>query len=149
MNDWLPICIAFVGKWEGCRLHAYPDPATGGEPWTVGYGATGPDIGPDTVWTQEQADADLADRLTRINATVTRAVRVRLSPKQRAALVSFAYNVGTGNLLNSTLLTHLNAGDYDRACGQFGCWIMAAGHVMVGLIRRRAAEAELFAEGIQ
>ena len=44
---------------EGCRLTAYPDPLSGGDPWTIGYGATGPSISKGTVWVQEQADADL------------------------------------------------------------------------------------------
>jgi lysozyme len=147
MIDWRDYCVPLIHQWEGCKLHAYPDPATGADPYTIGWGSTGPDIGPDTVWTQEQADADLAQRLDRINSTVTQAVRVRLSPQQRAALVSLAYNIGTGNWLTSTMLKCINDGDYNRACGQFGVWIMAAGKVMVGLIRRRAAEAELFAEG--
>lgn len=145
MNDWRDYCVPLIHQWEGCRLTAYQD-AVG--VWTVGYGATGPDIGPGTVWTQEQADADLAQRLDRINAIVTQAVRVRLTPQQRAALVSLAYNVGTGAFLQSTLLRYVNDSDYNRACGQFGVWILAAGRVLVGLIRRRAAEAELFAEGI-
>jgi lysozyme len=149
MIDWRDYAVPLIHEWEGCKLHAYPDPATGGEPWTVGYGATGPDIGPDTVWTQEQADADLSSRLDHINAIVTQAVRVRLSPRQRAALVSLTYNIGTGAFVNSTLLRCLNDSEYNRACGQFGVWILAAGKAMVGLIRRRAAEAELFAEGIQ
>jgi lysozyme len=149
MIDWHDYCLPLIHQWEGCELHAYPDPATGAEPWTIGWGSTGPDIGPDTVWTQEQADADLAQRLDRINATITQAVRVRLSPQQRAALVSLAYNIGTGAFLQSTLLRNLNDSDYAHACGQFGVWILGAGRVLVGLIRRRAAEAELFAEGMQ
>jgi lysozyme len=148
MIDWHDYCLPLIKQWEGCDLTAYPDPATGGEPWTIGYGATGPDIESGTVWTQEQADADLAQRVEHINAIVTQAVRVRLSPQERAALVSLAYNVGTSAFLNSTLLKALNDGDYNRACGQFGVWIIAAGRVLAGLIRRRAAEAELFAEGI-
>lgn len=148
MIDWRDIARDLIHKWEGCRLTSYPDPATGGEPWTIGYGATGPDIGPDTVWTQEQADADLAQRLDRINGSVTQAVRVRIAPAQRAALVSLAYNIGVSAFLNSSLLRYLNDGDHGRACGQFGCWILAGGRVIPGLIRRRADEAETFARAI-
>lgn len=147
MIDWRDYCLPLIKQWEKCRLHAYPDPATGDEPWTIGWGATGPDIGPDTVWTQEQADADLAQRLDHINAMVTQAVRVRLSQQQRAALVSLAYNIGTGAWLQSTMLKAINDSDYNRACGQFGVWILANRKIEIGLIRRRAAEAELFAEG--
>lgn len=145
MIDWHDDCVALIQKWEGCRLTAYQD-AVG--VWTVGYGATGPDIVQGTVWTQDRANADLVQRLESINATVTQAVRVRITPDQRAALVSLAYNIGIGAFLQSTLLRYLNDGDYNRACGQFGVWIMAAGRVLVGLIRRRAAEAELFAEDL-
>lgn len=147
MIDWRDYCLPLIKQWEKCRLQAYPDPATGDEPWTIGWGSTGPDIGPNTVWTQEQADADLAQRLDHINATVTQAVRVRLSQQQRAALVSLAYNIGTGAWLQSTMLKAINDSDYNRACGQFGVWILANRRIMIGLIRRRAAEAELFAEG--
>lgn len=146
MNDWIDIARDFLTKWEGCRLTAYPDPATGGDPWTVGYGATGPDIEPGTVWTQEQADADLQDRLAAINRTVSQAVRVRLSPSQRAALVSLIYNIGRSAFLQSTLLKLLNAGDYEGAREQFARWNKAGGRVMAGLTNRRAAEADLFGE---
>ena len=147
MNDWRDYCTDLIRRWEGCKLHAYPDPATGGEPYTVGFGATGPDIGPDTVWTQEQADADLAHRLDQINSRITPAIRVRLSQKQRAALISLAYNIGAGALINSTLIQILNRGDYVAAEGQFARWNRAGGKVLAGLTNRRKAEAELFAEG--
>jgi len=145
MIDWRDCGIPLIKQWEKCSLTAYQD-AVG--VWTVGWGATGPDIVEGTVWTQEQADADLAQRTDHVNAIVTQAIRVRLSPQQRGALVSLTYNIGTGAFLSSTLLKALNDGDYNRACGQFGVWIIAAGRVLVGLIHRRAAEAELFAEGI-
>jgi lysozyme len=58
--------------------------------------------------------------------------------------VSFAYNVGTGNLLKSTLLKLHKAGDYVGAKAEFAKWNKAAGQVMTGLTRRRAAEAELY-----
>lgn len=44
---------------EGRRNKAYPDQLTGAEPWTCGVGATGPDVGPDTCWTDQQIDARL------------------------------------------------------------------------------------------
>lgn len=145
MIDWQPLARDLIRKWEGCRLDAYLDPV--GIP-TIGYGATGPDIKLGTTWTLEQADADLAGRLDRINALVTQAVRVRITPEQRAALVSLAYNIGSAALINSTLMARLNDGDYNRACGQFGVWILAGDRVLTGLIRRRCDEALLFAGGI-
>lgn len=147
MIDWRDYALPLIKQWEGCKLEAYPDPASGGVPWTIGYGATGPDIVRGTVWTQEQADADLADRTEHINAFVTQAIRVRITAQQRAAMISLTYNIGTGSFMHSSLLTAINDADYGRACGQFGVWILAHGRPMAGLIRRRAAEAELFADG--
>lgn len=32
--------ITLIKEFEGCSLTAYPDPGTGGDPWTIGYGWT-------------------------------------------------------------------------------------------------------------
>lgn len=137
-------CVRLVQEFEGCKLEAYPDPGTGGEPFTVGWGSTGPDIGPGTVWTQEEADARFLDDLSKFADGVDRLVRVPLTDNQFAALVSFAYNVGLGALAGSTLLRKLNAGDYQGAADQLPRWKKGGGRVLPGLVRRRAAERELF-----
>jgi lysozyme len=136
--------VRLVQEFEGCKLEAYPDPGTGGEPFTIGWGSTGPDIGPGTVWTQEEADARFLDDLTKFGDGVDRLVRVPLTDNQFAALVSFAYNVGLGALAGSTLLRKLNAGDYEGAADQFPRWSKGGGRVLPGLVRRRAAERDLF-----
>lgn len=69
---------------------------------------------------------------------------VPLTEHQKAALVSFAFNVGLGNLKSSTLLRHLNDGDYQGAANQFLVWNKAAGHVLPGLVKRREAERAMF-----
>lgn len=137
-------CVRLVQEFEGCKLEAYPDPGTGGEPFTIGWGSTGPDIGPGTVWTQEEADARFLDDLTKFADGVDRLVRVPLTDNQFAALVSFAYNVGLGALAGSTLLRKLNAGDYQGAADQLPRWNKGGGRVLPGLVRRRARERELF-----
>ena len=144
MIDWLGYCLPLTKASERCRLTAYADSEPGGPLWTIGYGATGPDITEGTTWTQEQADADLADRLQHLNAFVTTAVRVRITQTQRAALVDFAYNVGRGALAGSTLLTALNRGDYQTAADEFLRWNKDDGKVEQGLLIRRANERELF-----
>jgi len=58
--------------------------------------------------------------------------------------VSFAYNVGVGNLQSSTLLKKHKAGDYRGAVAEFAKWNKAAGKVLPGLTKRRAAEAALY-----
>lgn len=148
--EWTPIAIDLIKQAEDCELEAYADTepsVPGGILWTIGYGATGPDITKGTVWTQEQADADLADRLVSVNRTVTQAVRVRINPQQRAVLNDFTYNVGSGQFLSSTLLRLLNAGDYDGAAEQFVRWNKDDGKVEPGLVRRRAISRALFKWG--
>ena len=58
--------------WEGCRLSAYPDPASGGGPWTIGYGHTGPDVVPGLTITQQQADALLQKDVAHAASAVER-----------------------------------------------------------------------------
>ena len=137
--------LALLKSFEGCKLTAYPDPGTGGEPWTIGWGHTGGVKRGDTC-TQAQADAWLLQDLDRFEQAVERLVSVPLTQNQFDALTSFCYNVGAGALQQSTLLRKLNAGDYEGAQGQFARWNRAGGKEMPGLTRRRAAEAELFGQ---
>lgn len=134
-----------IKQFEGCELEAYPDPGSGGDPWTVGWGATGGDIRKGTVWTQAQADArlqfDIAKFANMVDPLIANA---QTTDNQRAALISLAYNVGAGNLASSTLLRKHKAGDYDGAAAEFARWNKASGRVMAGLTRRRAAEAALY-----
>lgn len=127
----------------GCR--AYPDPGTGGVPWTIGWGSTGPDVTPDTVWTLEQAQARLHAEVEHFAKAV-----LKLSPhlneelpRRFAALISFAYNCGVGNYRISTLRRRVNARDWAGAQEEIVKWNKAAGRVLPGLTRRRAAEAAL------
>ena len=62
------------------------------------------------------------------------------------AMVSFAYNVGPGNLSTSTLLKKHKAKDFAGAAAEFAKWNKADRKVMAGLTRRRAAEAALYAK---
>jgi len=132
---------------EGCRLTAYPDPGTGGDPWTIGYGHTGPDVHPGMTITQEQAELYLAEDVKRAEADVNAKLTVEVTQDEFDALVDFAFNCGCGNLNNSTLLKKLNAGDFEGAAQEFLKWDMAAGHHMVGLLRRRQAEELEFMKG--
>lgn len=136
--------VDILKHFEGCRLQAYPDPASGGAPWTIGYGHTGPEVKPGLKWTQAQADAVLLLDLASFEKSVTSAVRVPLTQPQFDALVCFAYNVGVGNLQSSTLLAKLNGRDYAGAQAQFIRWNKAAGKELAGLTRRRKAEAARF-----
>jgi len=140
-----PDGIAVLKYFENCSLTAYPDPATGGAPWTIGWGHTGPEVVPGLTWTQDQAADQLVTDLSSREQTVSGAVTAALTQGQFDALVDFVYNLGAGNFLSSTLLCLVNAGDMTGAAAQFARWNKAAGVPMRGLTRRRAAEAALFA----
>jgi lysozyme len=137
---------ALIKHFEGCKLTAYPDPATGGDPWTIGWGTTGKDVHQGLVWTQAQCDArfhkDIGDFAVSVSALLGKAVT---GQHQFDALCSFAYNLGTGNLKASTLLKKHVAADYAGAAKEFGKWNKANGKVMDGLTKRRGAEAALYA----
>lgn len=144
---------ALIKRFEGCArrrgdgmVEAYPDPGSGGDPWTIGWGATGAGIRPGTVWTQAQCDERLAHDLVRYAAEVARALgNAPTSQQQFDALVSFHYN--TGALARSTLLRRHLAGDFAGAAAEFARWKHASGRVMAGLVRRRAAEVRRYLAG--
>ena len=140
--------IALIKQFEGCKLTAYPDPGTGGAPWTIGYGWTQPVDGkpvrPGMTIDQKTADRLLKTGLVSYENDILRLVKVKLSQGQFDALVSFTYNLGSRSLSTSTLLSKLNAGDYAGAADEFPRWNKAGGKVLNGLTRRREAERALF-----
>ena len=148
--------IALIKRFEGCArlrsdglVEAYPDPGTNADPWTIGWGATGRDhvsggrIGAGTCWTQDQCDDRLAQDLVRYAAEVAAALGTAPTTQgQFDALVSFHYN--TGAIARATLTQRHVAGDHHGASREFARWNRAGGRVMKGLVRRRAAEAEMY-----
>lgn len=94
--------------------------------------------------TREQATVLLQADLMHAGRDVSLAVTVPLNDNQFAALTSFTFNLGIGNLKSSTLLKKLNAGDYDGAAQEFLRWTKAGGKELPGLVKRRAAEQQLF-----
>ncbi|QPQ55606.1 lysozyme [Allosphingosinicella flava] len=135
--------VALIKEFEGLRLKAYPDPATGGDPWTIGVGHTGSDVKPGLVITEAQADDLLRKDVARFERAVNKLAPIT-TQDQFDALVSLAFNVGEENLRSSTLLRMHNAGNHDGAANQFARWNKAAGRVMTGLTRRRTAETKLY-----
>lgn len=127
----------------GCA--AYPDPGTGGVPWTIGWGSTGPGITQHTVWSLQQAQLALDEHLkTFAGGVAALSPRLLREPDRRlASIISFSYNCGLGNYRISTLKKRVDAGDWDGACVEIVKWNKAAGRVMRGLTRRREAEALL------
>lgn len=137
--------VDLIKSFEGVSLTAYPDPATGGDPITIGYGHTGPEVYLGLKITQQQADQLLEDDLLKFERGVTELVKVPISQNEFDALVSFAFNLGLGNLKSSTLLRLLNENaHHDEVAAQFLRWDRANGKQMAGLTRRRKAEAAMF-----
>lgn len=122
---------------------AYPDPGTGADPWTIGWGSTGRDIQPGTVWTVERAQTALQEHLAHFYAGLLR-MSPRLAnepPRRVAAVLSWVYNCGLGNYRISTFKKRIDAGDWEGAREECVKWNKAAGRVLPGLTRRRVAEA--------
>lgn len=138
--------IAVAHYFEQCRLVAYPDPGSkDGKPWTIGWGHTGPEVVKGLKWTQAQADAAFVQDLDKFERAVLKYVKVTLNQGQFDALVLLAYNIGADAFARSTLVRILNNENYGAVPPQFARWNKNDGRVMRGLIRRRAAEAALWA----
>ena len=140
--------VILIKSFESLSLKAYPDPKTGGKPYTIGWGTTtypsGMPVKLTDVCTAAQADAYLKHDISRFEADVKKAVKVPLSQCQFDALVSFFYNLGYSKVKDSTLLKMLNAGNYVGAADQFLRWVSPGSSVEKGLRRRRGAERRLF-----
>ena len=132
--------VELIRHFEGCRFDAYLCPAG---VWTIGYGHTAGVKEGDSI-DQEAAEAFLIEDLETFEQAVTRLVGVPITQQQFDALVSWTFNLGAGNLAESTLLKKLNNYQYAEVPEQMMRWVRAGGKVLDGLVRRRAAEAALF-----
>jgi GH24 family phage-related lysozyme (muramidase) len=140
-----PAGVELIKSFEGLALEAYPDPGTGGDPWTIGYGHTGPEVKPGLTVDIEQAESLLNEDLKKFEEAVERLITVEINQNEFDALVSFAYNCGRFALEDSTLRRRLNAGE--AKCPVFKeelpKWVNGGNGPMPGLVRRREAEVEL------
>jgi lysozyme len=150
-------CIQQIKLDEGVRSKPYQCPAL---LWTVGVGhvidptharvpmANRKELpippGWDRVLSAEEIDDILRKDLARFESGVLRLIKVPMTQGQFDALVSFSFNVGLGNLQNSTLRMKINRGDYEGAAEQFLVWTKAGGKVLPGLVKRRTHEKEMF-----
>lgn len=135
-----------IKRFEGCKLKAYKCPAN---VWTIGFGNTfyedGTKVKEGEVITQERAD-ELFDIIISDFVRMTDVlVKSNVTENNFSALVSFTFNVGTGNLKKSTLLKKVNANPKDPSIkAEFMKWTKANNVVLKGLVRRREAEAKLY-----
>jgi len=141
--------IDLIKRYEGLELEAYLCPAN---VWTIGYGHTGPDVGPGMQITESEAEDLLRKDLHKFERAVERLVMVPMNPNEFAALVSLTYNIGEGNFSKSSCLRYLNQGNRKEAANRIELWNKArvGGELTVleGLVRRRAAEKALFLDPV-
>ena len=146
---------------EGCRTRPYQCPAL---IWSVGVGHV---IDPshaavkyeerrtlpipegwDRSLSMGEVDAILAQDLARFERGVARLCPSAVNHQGRFdALVSFAFNVGLGNLQRSGLRMKHNRGEFDEAADEFMKWSKAGGKVLKGLVNRRRDEQRLYLRG--
>ena len=132
--------LSLIKKFEGCKLEAY---YCSGGVLTIGYGHTG-GVKETDVITQEEADKLLKGDVLKFEQYVEDNVIVELDQSQFDALVAWTFNLGPGNLRESTMLKKLNDSDYASVPSEMKRWNKAGGKTLDGLIRRRNAEALLF-----
>jgi lysozyme len=137
----------FITKHEGLRLKPYLCPA---KIPTIGYGNTYYSDGKkvtllDKDITKQQAFDMFKEIANRFGKRVDELVTSNINQNQFNALVSFAYNVGTGNFASSTLLKKINKNPNDLTLkAEFLRWNKAGGKVLNGLTNRRNEEADLY-----
>ena len=140
-----------IHTFEGCRLHAYKCPAG---VWTIGWGHTAGVYEGMTI-TREKANELLKKDVAIFEDHLNYALGLDdagrmpnglpISQHQFDALLSFTFNVGTGNLARSTLLRKVKANPKDLSIrGEFSRWVYGGGKRLPGLVRRRKMEADLY-----
>lgn len=133
--------VGLIQQYEGKRNATYLDPV--GIP-TICYGHTGPDVTPGLRLNDAECNSLLDRDIMSHNAVLNTCLTVPVSYYQRAALISFTFNVGGKRACASTLIRKLNAGDVQGAADEFPKWIYAGGVPLQGLKSRRLAERQLF-----
>lgn len=138
--------IDLVKRFEGLRLKSYKDPVG---IWTVGYGTTtaagvGVSVGAGMEITEEQAEEYLRRAMEKFAEQILPSMERKPTENQFGAMLSLAYNIGPGAFRKSTCLRRFNSGDIEGAAEALTWFNKAGGKVLRGLVRRRAAERELF-----
>lgn len=142
--------LSLVMSFEGERLESYQDVVG---VWTICYGHTGSEVVKGLKVDKEQCEAWLIEDMTKASKAVDDCIRVPLTPGQRGAFISAAFNVGPRVVCGSTLQRKANAGDLEGACrelthakgkdGKETGWTFAGGVRYKGLVKRREKEREI------
>lgn len=136
-----------ITKWEGLKLSPYLCSA---KVPTIGYGSTRYENGQriqmtDKAITKERAIELFKNTLIQFERDVDAFTTDSVNQNQFNALVSFAYNLGSTALRNSTLLKKVNTNPNDKTiANEFNKWVNAGGRRLQGLINRRADEVKMY-----
>lgn len=151
----LSTAIKLIKEFEGCHLSAYPDPLSGGDPWTIGYGTTRYSNGV-PVKRGDKINVIEADMLLRLEVDrIAEKLRTTvphwnvMSDEQRSALVSFAYNLGAGFYGSAgfeTISRCLLERDWAAVPAALELYRNPGTNVEAGLLRRRRAEGALWGD---
>ena len=147
-------CIDLIKKYEGFEAKAYPDPGTGGEPITIGYGSTryanGDKVKLGEVVTMQEAERLLIIDLERRYKAIQAWLPDKINQNQVDAILSFVYNCGIGAFEKSTMRKKIFRNPSDPTIrNEFMRWVRAGGKVMKGLVNRRKGEADLYFKPMQ
>lgn len=135
--------IGLIKQFEGCKLTAYK-PVPTERYWTIGYGHYGADVKPGQTITQTRAEVLLVKDIKPIEQMLNR-MNVNFRQGQFDALVSWIYNLGAGNFNNSTLKKYIMQRRQDELItDQLVKWVNSCGKPLLGLKKRRVAEANLW-----
>lgn len=138
------LAVSTVAVYEGKVNRTYVDPVG---VLTSCYGHTGPELRTGQAFTDEQCLAQLQADLVK-HAVALDCIKQPLSDGQKAAFLSFAFNVGNSAFCGSTLVRKANVGDIGGACAELSRWTYAGGKQLPGLVKRRAAERRLCEAGL-
>lgn len=124
----IALAVGFIATHEGEVLGSYADPVHGWRVPTACYGQTGPGIRPGQLFTRDECRAMLDDSARQKALELDRCITADMQDHAAAAVLSLAYNVGTGTVCRSTLVRQINAGaPPDLYCEQFTRWVYAGG----------------------
>ncbi|MGK0705328.1 lysozyme [Yokenella regensburgei] len=136
----IAVAAVLIPHLEGTEYQPYRD--VGGV-WTVCNGITGPDVTRGKTYTLAECDALLQKHLKPYADSVNRTVIVPASEYQKAALISFSFNIGIDAFEHSSVLRNLNAGKYQQACDGLRHWVYVDRMKVRGLMNRREVEREI------
>lgn len=143
-----PLVLDEVATHEGYVPEAYKDPIG---IWTKCFGDTY-DVTPGQTYTFEQCLESLNRQVYRHAAPVLKCVPTLADQhdKVKTAMISMAYNIGTGGFCRSNVAKKANAGDWEGACRHMAkIYTTAGGVTLRGLVIRRQTESNLCLEGVK